>query len=84
MIKRWIRNIPIPGHVGWLTRERFLKPGVTYRQPMRRILWSLLDHYSKKDGNQAIHNSIKANAIAKFLHIMWRMERLTGGENVGT
>ena len=84
MIKRWIQNIPIPGHIDWLTRDRVLRSGHTYHQPVRRIMWSLLDHYSKKDGNQALHNSFRAHCIAKFLNIMFRMEYLAGGENVGT
>ena len=78
MIKRledWLLNIPVSDHVDWMCRTKKLKSGLTYVQPVRRVLWSILTRHA---GNRNGWDKAQGELIVKFLHIMFRMEKLTG------
>ena len=79
MIKRfedWIWDIPVPDHIAWMARSRKLESGLTYHQPVRRVGWGIIDGYARKKGWRS---KVAGQFVAKFLHIMFRMERLTVG-----
>lgn len=66
----------VPEHIGWMTRDRAIG-SVTYHEHVRRWGWTVISVEGKK--KRTWLRGFWLNFITKFLHVMFRMEKLTGG-----